>query len=65
MVKPGAVVLDVGVSRIEGRIVGDVHPDVAEVAACLTPMPGGTGPGTVSMLMKNTVDAALARRGGD
>lgn len=65
MVKPGAVVLDVGVSRIDGRIVGDVHPDVADVAGYLTPMPGGTGPGTVRMLMKNTVDAALARRGGD
>lgn len=64
MVKPGAVVLDVGVSRIDGRIVGDVHPNVADVAGFLTPMPGGTGPGTVAMLMKNTVDAALARRGG-
>lgn len=62
MVKPGAVVLDVGISRIDGRLVGDVAPEVANVAGYLTPMPGGTGPMTVAMLMRNTVDAAKARR---
>lgn len=63
MVKPGAVVLDVGLTRVEGKIQGDVHPEVAEVAAYLTPMPGGTGPMTVAMLMQNTYDAAIRRRG--
>lgn len=62
MVKPGATVLDVGISRLEGRLVGDVDPEVATVAAYLTPMPGGTGPMTVAMLMRNTLDAAQARR---
>jgi methylenetetrahydrofolate dehydrogenase (NADP+)/methenyltetrahydrofolate cyclohydrolase len=65
MVKPGAVVLDVGVNRIGGKkLRGDVHPDVAEVAAHMTPVPGGVGPMTVAMLMQNTVIAAQRRRGG-
>lgn len=64
MVKPGAAVLDVGVSRVAGEIRGDVDPAVAEVAGHLTPMPGGTGPMTVVMVMANTVTAAVARRGG-
>ena len=63
MVKPGAVVLDVGITRVDGKLKGDVHPDVAEVAGYLTPMPGGTGPMTVAMLMQNTFDAAAMRRG--
>lgn len=63
MVRRGAAVFDVGVSREEGKIVGDVHPDVAEVAGWLTPMPGGTGPMTVAMVVTNTVRAAVARRG--
>lgn len=62
MVKPGAVVLDVGITRVGGALKGDVHPDVAEVASHLTPVPGGVGPMTVAMLMQNTFDAALARR---
>jgi len=62
MVKPGAVVLDVGLTRVDGKIQGDVHPDVAEVAGYLTPMPGGTGVMTVAMLMQNTVEAAARRR---
>ena len=62
MVKPGAVVLDVGITRVDGKLKGDVHPDVAEVAGYLTPMPGGTGPMTVAMLMQNTFDAAAMRR---
>jgi methylenetetrahydrofolate dehydrogenase (NADP+)/methenyltetrahydrofolate cyclohydrolase len=61
-VKPGAVVLDVGINRVEGKLRGDVHPDVAEVAGYLTPVPGGVGPMTVAMLMQNTVVAAARRR---
>lgn len=63
MVKPGAIVLDVGISRVAGRLVGDVAPEVAKVAAYLTPMPGGTGPMTVAMLLHNTLEAAQVRRG--
>lgn len=59
-VKPGAVVIDVGVNRIEsGKLVGDVKFDeVREVAGFLTPVPGGVGPMTITMLLKNTVVAA-------
>lgn len=58
-VKPGAAVLDVGVSRDEtGKIVGDVHPGVAEVAGWLSPNPGGVGPMTRAMLLQNVVEAA-------
>jgi methylenetetrahydrofolate dehydrogenase (NADP+)/methenyltetrahydrofolate cyclohydrolase len=57
-VKPGAAVLDVGISRTESGIVGDVDPGVAEVAGWLTPMPGGTGAMTVACLLENTLDAA-------
>lgn len=63
-VRPGAVVVDVGVNRVEGRLLGDVHPGVAEVAGALTPVPGGVGPMTVAMLMANTLKAALLRRHG-
>jgi methylenetetrahydrofolate dehydrogenase (NADP+)/methenyltetrahydrofolate cyclohydrolase len=62
MVKPGAVVLDVGINRVDGKLKGDVHPEVAEVAGYLTPVPGGVGPMTVAMLMHNTVTAAQRRR---
>jgi methylenetetrahydrofolate dehydrogenase (NADP+)/methenyltetrahydrofolate cyclohydrolase len=59
MVKPGAAVLDVGISRSEAGIVGDVDFDaVREVAGWLTPMPGGTGAMTVAMLLENTLEAA-------
>jgi methylenetetrahydrofolate dehydrogenase (NADP+)/methenyltetrahydrofolate cyclohydrolase len=59
-IKPGAAVLDVGVSRDEttGKIVGDVHPDVAGVAGWLSPNPGGVGPMTRAMLLANVVEAA-------
>jgi methylenetetrahydrofolate dehydrogenase (NADP+)/methenyltetrahydrofolate cyclohydrolase len=58
-VKPGAAVLDVGVSRDEqGKIVGDVHPAVAEVAGWLSPNPGGVGPMTRALLLQNVVEAA-------
>jgi methylenetetrahydrofolate dehydrogenase (NADP+)/methenyltetrahydrofolate cyclohydrolase len=60
MVKPGAVVLDVGINRVPGRgLVGDVHfASVRDVAAAMTPVPGGVGPMTVAMLVANTVLAA-------
>jgi methylenetetrahydrofolate dehydrogenase (NADP+)/methenyltetrahydrofolate cyclohydrolase len=83
-VRPGAVVIDVGINRIDDRVtaerlfgagskgratfeskgsvlVGDVHPEVAEVAGALTPVPGGVGPLTVAMLLKNTLRAAVDR----
>lgn len=60
MIKPGAVVVDVGVSRNENGIQGDVHPDVAKVAGWISPNPGGVGPLTRAMLVKNVVDAAAA-----
>jgi methylenetetrahydrofolate dehydrogenase (NADP+)/methenyltetrahydrofolate cyclohydrolase len=58
MVKPGAAVLDVGVSHVDGKLTGDVHPDVAEVAGFLSPNPGGVGPMTRAMLLTNVVEAA-------
>jgi methylenetetrahydrofolate dehydrogenase (NADP+)/methenyltetrahydrofolate cyclohydrolase len=59
MVKPGAAVIDVGVSRTESGIVGDVDFEpVSEVAGWLTPMPGGTGPMTIACLLENTLTAA-------
>ena len=58
MVKPGAAVLDVGVSRVDGKIAGDVAADVASVAGYLTPNPGGVGPMTRAMLLTNVVEAA-------
>ena len=57
-VKPGAAVLDVGITRVDGKLTGDVHPDVKEVAAFLSPNPGGVGPMTRAMLLKNVVLAA-------
>lgn len=58
-VKPGAAVLDVGVSRDEhGKIAGDVHPDVSEVAGWISPNPGGVGPMTRAQLLVNVVEAA-------
>ena len=58
MVKPGAAVLDVGISRVDGKVAGDVYPDVAEVAGWISPNPGGAGPMTRAMLLRNVVDAA-------
>ena len=58
LVKPGAAVLDVGITRIDGRLVGDVAPAVREVAGWLAPMPGGVGPMTRAMLLANVVEAA-------
>jgi methylenetetrahydrofolate dehydrogenase (NADP+)/methenyltetrahydrofolate cyclohydrolase len=58
LVKPGAAVLDVGITRTESGLVGDVHPDVREVASFVAPMPGGVGPMTRAMLITNVVEAA-------
>lgn len=63
MVKEGAAVVDVGITRAEQGLVGDVHPSVAERAGFLTPVPGGVGPMTIAMLLANTVKAARYRRG--
>ena len=64
-IKPGAVVIDVGVNRVEDnstekgyRLAGDVHHDVSEIASAISPVPGGVGPMTIAMLMNNTVRAA-------
>lgn len=61
-IKPGAIVVDVGINRVEDvnhergwRLAGDVHPEVKEMASLLSPVPGGVGPMTVAMLMSNTV----------
>lgn len=62
MVKPGAAVIDVGINRVDGRIVGDVDFDaVSEVAGHITPVPGGVGQMTIAMLLSNTLDAAAKR----
>ena len=60
MVRPGAAVLDVGITRTEAGLVGDVAPEVREVAGYLAPMPGGVGPMTRAMLLANVVDEAEA-----
>lgn len=65
MVKPGAAILDVGVSRLDGKLAGDVHPDVWEVAGAISPNPGGVGPLTRAFLVHNVVERAelLAEQG--
>ena len=65
MVKPGAVVIDVGMDRDEnGKLCGDVDYDAVEkVASYITPVPGGVGPMTIAMLLKNTITAAKLQNG--
>jgi methylenetetrahydrofolate dehydrogenase (NADP+)/methenyltetrahydrofolate cyclohydrolase len=58
MVRAGAVVIDVGINSVDGKIVGDVREDVAEVAGAMTPVPGGVGPMTITMLLHNALAAA-------
>jgi len=60
LVRPGAAVLDVGITRTDAGLVGDVHPDVMDVAGFVAPMPGGVGPMTRAMLISNVVQAAEA-----
>jgi methylenetetrahydrofolate dehydrogenase (NADP+) / methenyltetrahydrofolate cyclohydrolase len=63
MIKPGATVIDVGINRTDDGLVGDVDFEpAAEVAGAITPVPGGVGPMTIAMLMRNTLTAAAARR---
>ena len=64
-IKPGAVVIDVGINRVEGKLVGDVDFATAEPrASFITPVPGGVGPLTVAMLLRNTFEACVAGDGG-
>jgi len=63
MVKPGSTVIDVGMNRTEAGLRGDVDPDAADVAGLITPVPGGVGPMTIAMLLRNTVKAANYRAG--
>jgi methylenetetrahydrofolate dehydrogenase (NADP+)/methenyltetrahydrofolate cyclohydrolase len=63
MVRPGSAVIDVGMNRTEAGLRGDVDPDAAEVAGLMTPVPGGVGPMTIAMLLRNTVKAANYRAG--
>ena len=63
MVKPGAVVVDVGMNRTEEGLRGDVDPAVADVAGYITPVPGGVGPMTIATLLRSAVRAARYRRG--
>ena len=63
MVKPGAVVIDVGINRTDAGVVGDVDRGVAEVAGMMTPVPGGVGPMTIACLLENAVRCARLRRG--
>lgn len=62
MIKPGAVVIDVGINRVEGKVVGDVcFASASEVAGYITPVPGGVGPMTIAMLLRNTLESAGRR----
>lgn len=60
MVKPGVTVLDVGITRTDAGLLGDIHPGVADIAAFIAPMPGGVGPMTRAMLLTNVVEMAIA-----
>lgn len=62
MVKPGAVVVDVGIHAVGGKVFGDVDPGAAAVAGWLTPVPGGVGPATVAMILERAARCALVRR---
>jgi len=63
MIRPGATVIDVGINRVDGRLVGDVAEDAVAVAGLLTPVPGGVGPMTIAALLRNTVRAARYQAG--
>jgi methylenetetrahydrofolate dehydrogenase (NADP+)/methenyltetrahydrofolate cyclohydrolase len=65
MVKPGAVVIDVGINRVGDKLVGDVdYAPAAQIASAITPVPGGVGPMTIAMLLQNTLTAAIALSAG-
>ena len=62
MIKKGAIVVDVGMNRVDGKLYGDVDfPSCEKVAGYITPVPGGVGPMTITMLMENTINAAAAK----
>jgi methylenetetrahydrofolate dehydrogenase (NADP+) / methenyltetrahydrofolate cyclohydrolase len=62
--KPGATVIDVGINRVDGKLIGDVHfASASAVAGAITPVPGGVGPMTIAVLLRNTLAAACARAG--
>jgi methylenetetrahydrofolate dehydrogenase (NADP+) / methenyltetrahydrofolate cyclohydrolase len=63
MVREGAAVIDVGINRVDGKVVGDVAEDVGEVAGHLTPVPGGVGPMTIASLLRNTLRAGRYQAG--
>jgi methylenetetrahydrofolate dehydrogenase (NADP+) / methenyltetrahydrofolate cyclohydrolase len=64
MIRPGAVVIDVGINRVGDRLVGDVHyAEASDVASAITPVPGGVGPMTIAMLLQNTLKAARLQSG--
>ena len=63
MIKKGSVIIDVGINREDGKLFGDVNPNVEEVCGYLTPVPGGVGPMTVAMLLKNTFEAYKNQNG--
>lgn len=62
-IKPGATVIDVGINRTDAGLVGDVDPAAAEVAGAITPVPGGVGPMTIAVLIRNTLVSAARREG--
>jgi methylenetetrahydrofolate dehydrogenase (NADP+)/methenyltetrahydrofolate cyclohydrolase len=64
MVKPGAIIIDVGTNRVDGKVVGDVAEDAWNVAGFITPVPGGVGPITVAILLANVLTLAERRQGG-
>jgi methylenetetrahydrofolate dehydrogenase (NADP+) / methenyltetrahydrofolate cyclohydrolase len=65
-IAPGAIVIDVGINRVDGRLVGDVaFAEASQVAGAITPVPGGVGPMTIACLLENTLTAALRRRSDD
>jgi methylenetetrahydrofolate dehydrogenase (NADP+)/methenyltetrahydrofolate cyclohydrolase len=63
MVREGVTVVDVGINRVEGKVVGDVAEDVRGKAGFLTPVPGGVGPMTIASLLRNTAKAARYQAG--
>jgi methylenetetrahydrofolate dehydrogenase (NADP+)/methenyltetrahydrofolate cyclohydrolase len=62
MVKPGAVIVDVGITRVDDKLIGDVDPTVAQIASAMAPMPGGVGPLTRAMLLQNVFELATNER---
>ena len=62
MVKPGTVIVDVGITRVDDKLVGDVDPTVAQIASAMAPMPGGVGPLTRAMLLQNVFELATNER---